>query len=60
MNGWYSVEMEGELLLIGLIAIIGAFVYHKLDKMMQLQERTNSLLERLVTAKDENDKDKKN
>ena len=48
MDYMYAAEMEGELLLIGLIAIIGAFLYHKLDKMMQLQEKSNELLEKIV------------
>ena len=51
MDLWYSAEMEGELLLIGIIAIVAAFIYHKLDKMMQLQERSNELLERIADGK---------
>ena len=51
MDLWYSAEMEGELLLIGIVAIVAAFIYYKLDKMMQLQERTNELLEKIVDGK---------
>jgi len=39
-------EADGELLIIGLVAIIAAMIYHKLDQMMKLQERTNELLEK--------------
>ena len=52
MDTWYSAEIEGELLIIGVIAIIGAFLYYKLDMWMRLHERTNELLEKLVGEKD--------
>jgi len=51
MDAWYSAEIEGELLIIGVIAIVAAFVYHKLDKWMQLHEKTNELLENLLEEK---------
>jgi dolichol kinase len=50
--------MEGELLLIGVIAIIGAFIYYKLDLWMQLHEKTNKLIEKLIDEK-ENKTEKK-
>ncbi len=56
MNYMYAAEMEGELLLIGIIAIIGAFIYHKLDKMMQLQGKGNELLEKLNDKNKQKDK----
>ena len=61
MEFLYPAEMEGELLLIGIIAILGAFIYHKLDKMMQLQNKTNKLLEKLAgeEKKEETKKEQK-
>jgi preprotein translocase subunit YajC len=41
-------EADGEMLIIGLVAIIAAMTYHKLDQMMKLQERTNELLAKLA------------
>jgi len=41
-------EADGEMLLIGLLAMIAAMIFYKLDQMMQVQSRTNDLLAKLV------------
>jgi len=63
MDTWYSAEIEGELLLIGIVSIIGAFIYYKLDMWMGVHERTNELLEKLLEkdgaeASEKGDEDK--
>jgi len=58
---FYAAEIEGEILLIGMVAILGAFFYYKLDLMMQLMAKNNELLEKLVgqeTGSKDDNKDK--
>jgi hypothetical protein len=55
---FYAAEIEGEILLIGMVAILGAFFYYKLDLMMQLMAKNNELLEKLIEKKDKDNKEK--
>ena len=41
-------ETDAELLVIGLIAMIAAMTYYKLDQIAKAQEHTNELLEKIA------------
>ena len=50
MVAFFLSSADGEMLVVGLLAMLGAMIFYKLDQMMKLQEKTNELLAKSVSG----------
>jgi len=53
MNFSHLQDVEGELMIVGLLAFCAVFLYYKLDHIFEELKKTNQNIEKLIKEKEE-------